>query len=204
MTGMPDPGASSDDLEIGRDLAVVARDCLAGGGSPDQAVQAVLEQTRSPIAAIKAMRDALPGLSLREVKPLVHRNLPLATRKAAEESWNHMERTAAAVARQSDGDRRRSADEIREHFKARIMAAVLRPGAWGGEIALRLFLDDLAWIDRRDTPRGQARDALAAMGAFSPTGVTGVFTHMFGGIPADHLSAVGMVYADLAWTCSSG
>jgi hypothetical protein len=64
---------------------------------------------------------------------------------------------------------------------------------------LRLFLDDLAWIDGRETPRGPAQDALAAMGAFSPSGVTGAFTHMFGGIPADHLSAVGMVYADLAW-----
>lgn len=145
------------------------------------------------------MRDALPGLSLREAKPLVHRNLPLATRRAAEELWDDMERAAAELARQSAGDNRRSTDEIRDHFKAWIMAAVLRPGMWGGEIALRLFLDDLAWIDGSETPRGPAQDALAAMGAFSPAGVTGVFTRMFGGIPADHLSAVGMVYANLAW-----
>jgi ribosomal protein L7/L12 len=83
-------------------LAAVARGCLADGGSADQAVRAVLERTRSPIAAIKAMREALPGLSLAEAKPLVHRNLPPGTREAAEKLWDDMARAAAELVRQPD------------------------------------------------------------------------------------------------------
>lgn len=84
-------------------LAAVARNCLADGGSPDQAARAVLECTRSPIAAIKAMREPLPGLSLTEAKPLVQRNLPPGTREAAEKLWDDMRRAAAELARQSGG-----------------------------------------------------------------------------------------------------
>ena len=83
-------------------LAAVARGCLADGGSADQAVRAVLERTRSPIAAIKAVREALPGLSLAEAKPLVHRNLPPGTREAAEKLWDDMARAAAELVRQPD------------------------------------------------------------------------------------------------------
>jgi len=72
---MPDPAVPSDDPGH-HDLAAVARDCLANGDSLDQAAQAVLGRMRSPVAAIKAMRQALPGLSLAEAKSLVHRNLP--------------------------------------------------------------------------------------------------------------------------------
>lgn len=85
-------------------LAAVARNCLADGGSPDQAARAVLERTRSLIAPIKAMREALPGLSLAEAKPLVHRNLPPGTREAAEKLWDDMRRAAAELAQSGEAD----------------------------------------------------------------------------------------------------
>lgn len=58
----------------------------------------VLGRTRSPVAAIKAMRQAMPGLSLAEAKPLVHRNLPSATRRAAGELWDDIEKAVAELA----------------------------------------------------------------------------------------------------------
>jgi len=58
-------------------------------------------------------------------------------------------------------------------------------------------IDDLAWIDRRESPGGVYR-MLEARGAASPVGVRGVFMRMFGGGATAHLDAVGFVYADLA------
>jgi hypothetical protein len=91
----------------------------------------------------------------------------------------------------------RSADEIRERFIARLNSAVLRPGMYDGESTLRQLLDDLAWIDKRESPGG-AYGMLEARGATSPVGVRGVFMRMFGGGITAHLDAVGFVYADLA------
>jgi hypothetical protein len=68
---------------------------------------------------------------------------------------------------------------------------------YDGESTLRQLLDDLAWIDRRQSPGGAYR-ALEARGAASPIGVRGVFMRMFGGGVTAHLDAVGFVYADLA------
>jgi hypothetical protein len=68
---------------------------------------------------------------------------------------------------------------------------------YDGESTLRQLLDDLAWIDRRESPGG-AYGALEARGAASPIGVRGVFMRMFGGGVTAHLDAVGFVYADLA------
>jgi hypothetical protein len=43
---------------------------------PDQAAKAVLESAFSPVAAIRPLRDALPGLVPGGRQLLVHRNLP--------------------------------------------------------------------------------------------------------------------------------
>jgi hypothetical protein len=91
----------------------------------------------------------------------------------------------------------RSADEIRERFIARLNSAVLRPGMYDGESTLRQLLDDLAWIDKRESPGGVYR-TLEARGAVSPVGVRGVFMRMFGGGIRAHDNAVAFVYADLA------
>lgn len=50
------------------------------------------------------MREALPGLSLAEAKPLVHRNLPPGTREAAEKLWDDMRRAAAELAQSGEAD----------------------------------------------------------------------------------------------------
>jgi hypothetical protein len=43
----------------------------------------------------------------------------------------------------------RSVSEIREHFIARLNKALLYPGMYGGELMLRQFLGDLAWMYSR-------------------------------------------------------
>lgn len=91
----------------------------------------------------------------------------------------------------------RSADEIRQRFIARLNSAVLRPGMYDGESTLRQLLDDLAWIDKRESPGG-VYGLLEARGAASPVGVRGVFMRMFGGGIRAHDDAVAFVYADLA------
>jgi hypothetical protein len=68
-----------------------------------------------------------------------------------------------------------------------------------GESTLRQLLDDLAWIDKRESPGG-AYGMLEARGAASPVGVRGVFMRMFGGAIRAHDDAVAFVYADLAHT----
>jgi hypothetical protein len=73
-------------------LAPVARNCMAGGGTCDQAATAVLGKTTSTVAAITALRDAVPGLSLADAKLLVHRNLPPDARAAAEDLWSDLGR----------------------------------------------------------------------------------------------------------------
>jgi hypothetical protein len=66
---------------------------------------------------------------------------------------------------------------------------------YGGELALRQFLEDLAWIDQRDEG---VPGVLEPRGAWSPLGVSGVFARMFGGSPRGHEDAAAFVYADLA------
>lgn len=78
------------------DLVAAARTVLLDGGSDDDAARAVLMRTRSPIAAIKAMRAARPGLTLADAKPLIHRNLPQDTRESAEFLWDEVERAIKA------------------------------------------------------------------------------------------------------------
>jgi ribosomal protein L7/L12 len=78
-------------------LATVARSCRAAGGTPDQTAKAVLDNTQSPVAAIKALRDALPGMSLAEAKMLVFRNLPPDAQAASEQLWSDLERALRAA-----------------------------------------------------------------------------------------------------------
>jgi hypothetical protein len=93
----------------------------------------------------------------------------------------------------------RSAHEIRDRFRERLNHALLFPGMQGGEFTLQQLLDDLMWIDGREPPGGSVDETLSAMGAWSATGVGGVFARMLDGRPADHLAAAALVYADLAW-----
>jgi len=90
--------ALTPDHPAPRELVVVARDCLRAGGTLDEAAQAVLARTASPIEAIKALLGAQPGLSLGDAKPVVHRNLPPRVQKAAEQLWVDLERSLLEIA----------------------------------------------------------------------------------------------------------
>jgi hypothetical protein len=94
----------------------------------------------------------------------------------------------------------RSVSEVREHFIVRLNQALLLPGMFGGEMALRWFLGDLAWIDGLDSAGDSIAGRLEPMGAWSPTGVRGAFAGLFGGAARDHEDAAAFVYADLAHT----
>jgi len=107
---MPDPApAGQRPRPVPPDLVEAARACLSGGGTLDQAAQAVLERTTSPIEAIKALRAAQPGLSLRDAKPVVHRNLPPQVQRAAEQLWDSIEQAIAEIIAQQGGDEDREA-----------------------------------------------------------------------------------------------
>jgi hypothetical protein len=94
----------------------------------------------------------------------------------------------------------RSVGEVREHFIARLNSALLRPGMYGGEMALQWFLGDLAWIDGRDSAGESVAESFESIGAWSSTGVRGAFARLFGGAARDHEAAAAFVYADLART----
>ena len=59
--------------------------------------QVVLERTVSPIDAIRALREAQPGLSLAGAKPVVHRNLPAPAQTVAEQLWDDIEEAPQAI-----------------------------------------------------------------------------------------------------------
>jgi hypothetical protein len=63
-----------------------------------------------------------------------------------------------------------------------------------------MLLDDLAWIDRRESRLGSVTGTLAQTGAWSQTAVRGAFRRMFGGYPAEHNAAAALVYAGVART----
>ena len=92
----------------------------------------------------------------------------------------------------------RTISEVRARFIERLNAALLRPGMFGGELTLRVVLDDLAWLDGQEAVRPGINETLRAAGAWSPIGVSGVFMQMFGRGTAEHHGAVGLIYADVA------
>lgn len=85
-------------------LVAEARACLSRGGTLDQAAQAVLARTTSPIDAIIALREAQPGLPLADAKPVVHRNLPPRVQRAAEQLRDDLEQAAREIIEQQEAD----------------------------------------------------------------------------------------------------
>jgi ribosomal protein L7/L12 len=94
---MSDPVLTPGPRPVPHDLVEVVRACLSDGGTLDQAAQAVLAATKSPIEAIRALREVQPGLSLADAKPLVHRNLPLRVQRAAEQLWDDLEQAVREI-----------------------------------------------------------------------------------------------------------
>jgi hypothetical protein len=93
----------------------------------------------------------------------------------------------------------RTLDEIRGHLTDRLNRALRRPGMFGGELALRYFLEDLTFIDDADEAWSNENDQLVERGCWSEIGIAGAFATIFGDRRfTTHEHAVASVYADMA------
>ncbi|MER7441556.1 hypothetical protein [Micromonospora avicenniae] len=93
---------------------------------------------------------------------------------------------------------RPSLEEIRDYHVTRLNLALRRPGMWGRETTLRLFMDAVAFVDGLDEVWQAEQEQLRARGAFTSLGVHGAFADVLPGY-LDDGSAVASVYADIAW-----
>jgi hypothetical protein len=66
---------------------------------------------------------------------------------------------------------------------------------WGGELAIRLTLDHLLFVEHRQGAWDVEKRALERREAWPPTGVTGAFA---GFLPVDHSTSAASVYAEFA------
>jgi len=86
----------------------------------------------------------------------------------------------------------RSSAEIRAHLVEVFNVALRRPGMFGGEIALRLVLDQLAYAERQEQAWADEQRALQARGAFNALGVREALNAL---LPGEE-GAVASVYAE--------
>lgn len=88
-------------------------------------------------------------------------------------------------------------DTIREYHLDRLNQALRRPGMWGGELTIRLFMDTVAFVQGMHESWKADQDELRHRGALTATGVTGAFAAILPGYRHD--GAVASVYAEIAW-----
>jgi hypothetical protein len=96
------------------------------------------------------------------------------------------------------GVTRPSLDQVRQYHLGRLNDALRRPGMWGREITLRLFLDAVAFVDGLGEVWQREQDTLRTRGAFNALGVHGAFADVLPGYD-DAGAAVASVYAEIAW-----
>jgi hypothetical protein len=89
-------------------------------------------------------------------------------------------------------------DELRGFQIDRLNDALRRPGMWGGETTIRLFLDMVAFADGLDEAWRAEQQTLRDRGAFNAVGVHGAVTELMPGYRDDG-TTVASVYADIAW-----
>jgi hypothetical protein len=89
-------------------------------------------------------------------------------------------------------------DEVRRYHLNRLNDALRAPGMWGHETTIRLFMDDMAFVDGVAETWRQEQQALRDRGAFNALGVRGVVVDL---MPRyrDGGSTVASVYAEIAW-----
>ncbi|MFI6084242.1 hypothetical protein ACIBBB_25255 [Streptomyces sp. NPDC051217] len=89
----------------------------------------------------------------------------------------------------------RTAQEVRDYLLTQLNDALRRPGMYGGETALRLYLDAVAFADASEQEWQQELKDLQTRRGFSSTGVRGAFQDLWGDA---HEGAVASVYAEIA------
>ncbi|MGW7261416.1 hypothetical protein [Streptomyces sp. NPDC054834] len=89
-----------------------------------------------------------------------------------------------------------TAEEIHAHLVDQLNLALRTPGMFGGELALRILLDHLLFVERQPGAFTQQQRNWEDRGLWSPVGVTGAFRDLIPG----HNYECGMasVYADFA------
>jgi hypothetical protein len=89
----------------------------------------------------------------------------------------------------------RTIQQVREYLLTQLNLALRRPGMFGGEIALWLFMGAMAFTDDREEAWREELDMLRTRGASVSTGVTGAFQRLWGD---GHEGAVSSVFAEVA------
>lgn len=94
----------------------------------------------------------------------------------------------------SDGTER-TAQQVLDYLLTQLNDALRRSGMYGGEMALRLYLDAAAFADNAERAWHTELRDLKTRRMFSPTGVRGAFQNLWGDA---HEGAVASVYAEVA------
>jgi hypothetical protein len=95
----------------------------------------------------------------------------------------------------SDAEASRTAGDIRGYLLQQLNSALRRPGMFGGETALRLYFDAVAFTDRSEQAWADDLSALRSRGAFVSAGVTGAVERVLGHRAEDVMASV---YAEIA------
>ncbi|MFE2931935.1 hypothetical protein [Streptomyces sp. NPDC059278] len=90
----------------------------------------------------------------------------------------------------------RTALEVLDYLVTHLNGALRRPGMYGGETAIRLYLDAVAFADASEQAWQQELKDLQTRRGFSATGVRGAFQDLWGDA---HEGAVASVYAEIAY-----
>ncbi|MEY7975449.1 hypothetical protein AB8O53_03800 [Streptomyces pilosus] len=89
----------------------------------------------------------------------------------------------------------RTAQEVLDYLVAHLNGALRRPGMYGRETAIMLYLDAVAFADATEQAWQQELQDLQTRRGFSATGVRGAFEDLWGDA---HEDAVASVYAEIA------
>ncbi|MBY8882903.1 hypothetical protein K7862_35515 [Streptomyces sp. PLK6-54] len=89
-----------------------------------------------------------------------------------------------------------AAEEIHDHLIDQLNLALRRPGMFGGEVAFRLLIDHLLFIERQREAWNQLKQSWEKQGLWTPIGPSGAFQDVF---PAQaDCCEVASVYAEFA------
>ncbi|MEU9111004.1 hypothetical protein AB0D04_04170 [Streptomyces sp. NPDC048483] len=86
-------------------------------------------------------------------------------------------------------------NDIHAYLVDRFNLALRRPGAFGGESALRMLLDHLLFVERRPEVWAEEQEGFERRGAWSALGAQGAFVSL---LPRDHGDSTASVYAEMA------